>query len=185
MDSAAFQARMGNYRNLVNDKLNQVAAKVSPASFYEPVRYVLASGGKRIRPILVILSCQAVGGTKESCMDAAAAVEILHNFTLVHDDIMDHDDLRRSRETVHKKWDEATAILAGDGLVAMAYHYLLKSNTNHIKEITEIFTNGIIDLCEGQALDKEFERRIDIDLDQYHVMIEKKTARLRWNNFPG
>ena len=178
MDSNAFQARMLSYRNLVNGRLNHVVTKKIPVSFYEPVQYVLASGGKRIRPILVILSCKAVGGNKESCLDAAVAVEILHNFTLVHDDIMDNDDLRRSRKTVHKKWDEATAILAGDGLVAMAYHYLLKSKTDHIKEITEIFTEGIIDLCEGQALDKEFERRVDISLDQYRVMIEKKTARL-------
>lgn len=174
----SFEARMDNYRKLVNDRLNQVVVKQSPVSFYDPVRYVLEGGGKRIRPILVILACKAVGGNEDDCLEAAVAVEILHNFTLVHDDIMDNDDLRRSRETVHKKWDEATAILAGDGLVALAYHYLLKTKTVEITEIANIFTTGIIDLCEGQALDKEFERRFDIDLDQYLLMIEKKTARL-------
>jgi len=178
MDGNAFKSRMFNYRNLVNEKLNQVVTRNIPASFYEPVQYVLEAGGKRIRPILVILACKSVGGNLEDCLDAAVAVEILHNFTLVHDDIMDNDDLRRSRQTVHKKWDEATAILAGDGLVALAYHYLLKSKTDHIKEIAEIFTAGIIELCEGQALDKEFERQLDIDLNQYLIMIEKKTARL-------
>ncbi len=178
MVSKSFEARMDNYRKLVNDRLNQVVVKQSPVSFYDPVRYVLEGGGKRVRPILVILACKAVGGNEDDCLDAAVAVEILHNFTLVHDDIMDNDDLRRSRETVHKKWDEATAILAGDGLVALAYHYLLKTKTNEITEIANIFTTGIIDLCEGQALDKEFERRFDIDLDQYLLMIEKKTARL-------
>lgn len=178
MDRDAFQTRMLNYRNFVNERLNQVVTKKTPVSFYEPVRYVLEAGGKRIRPILLLLSCKAVGGNQEDCLDAAVAVEILHNFTLVHDDIMDQDDLRRSRQTVHKKWDEATAILAGDGLVALAYHYLLKTKTDHIKEIAEIFTNGIIDLCEGQALDKEFERQVDIDLNQYLIMIEKKTVRL-------
>lgn len=178
MDRKSFKARMDGYRELINKRLNQVVTKQSPTSFYEPVRYVLEGDGKRIRPILVILSCKAVGGNEDDCFNAAVAVEILHNFTLVHDDIMDNDDLRRSRETVHKKWDEATAILAGDGLVALAYHYLLKTKTDKIKEIADIFTTGIIDLCEGQALDKEFERRFDIDLDQYMLMIEKKTARL-------
>jgi geranylgeranyl diphosphate synthase type II len=174
----SFEARMENYRKLVNDRLNQVVVKQSPVSFYDPVRYVLEGGGKRIRPILVILACKAVGGNENDCLNAAVAVEILHNFTLVHDDIMDNDDLRRSRETVHKKWDEATAILAGDGLVALAYHYLLKTKTDEITEIANIFTTGIIDLCEGQALDKEFEQRLDIDFNHYLLMIEKKTARL-------
>ncbi|UCE07711.1 MAG: polyprenyl synthetase family protein [bacterium] len=174
----SFKDRIDNYRNIINDRLNHVVIKDSPVSFYEPVRYILEGGGKRIRPILVILACKAVGGKQDDCLDAAVAVEILHNFTLVHDDIMDNDDLRRSRQTVHKKWDEATAILAGDGLVALAYHYLLKTNSQHIKEIAEIFTAGIVDLCEGQALDKEFESRYDIDLNQYMSMIEKKTARL-------
>lgn len=178
MDMKSFKARVDNYRELINERLDQVVVKTSPASFYEPVRYVLDGGGKRIRPILVVLACKAVGGNQDMCLDAAVAVEILHNFTLVHDDIMDKDDLRRSRETVHKKWDEATAILAGDGLVALAYHYLLKTKIDEITEIANIFTTGIIDLCEGQALDKEFEGRFDIDLDQYMLMIEKKTARL-------
>lgn len=178
MDLAAFGARIDNYRELINDRLNRVVDKQAPISFYEPVRYVLEAGGKRIRPILVILACKAVGGDQDNCLDAAVAIEILHNFTLVHDDIMDKDDLRRSRETVHKKWDEATAILAGDGLVALAYHYLLKTKTDKISEIANIFTTGIIDLCEGQALDKEFEQRFDLNLEQYMLMIEKKTARL-------
>jgi geranylgeranyl diphosphate synthase type II len=169
MDMKSFKDRIDNYREIINDRLNQVVVKESPVSFYDPVRYILEGGGKRIRPILVILACKAVGGNEEDCLEAAVGVEILHNFTLVHDDIMDNDDLRRSR---------ATAILAGDGLVALAYHYLLKSKTDQIREIAAIFTAGIIDLCEGQALDKEFERRFDIDLDQYMLMIEKKTARL-------
>lgn len=178
MDLMSFKARIDNYRDAINDRLNQAVDKQIPVSFYGPVRYVLEGGGKRIRPILVILACKAAGGNQDDCLDAAVAVEILHNFTLVHDDIMDNDDLRRSRETVHKKWDEATAILAGDGLVALAYHYLLKTKTTEITAIANIFTTGIIDLCEGQALDKEFEGRFDIDLDQYMLMVEKKTARL-------
>jgi len=173
-----FEQRMIAYRDLINDRLKQVVTRKTPVSFYEPVHYILEGEGKRIRPILVILACQAVGGNEDDCLDAAIAIEILHNFTLVHDDIMDRDDLRRGRQTVHKKWDEATAILVGDGLVALAYHYLLKSKTDRIREISDIFTTGIIDLCEGQALDKEFENSFDIDLNQYMTMVEMKTARL-------
>ncbi len=173
-----FEDRISYYRNLINEKLNQVAEKNKPFSFYEPVRYILKAGGKRIRPILVILACKSVGGKIEACLNSAVAIELLHNFTLVHDDIMDQDDLRRGRLTVHKKWDEATAILAGDGLVALAYQNLLKTESNKIREISKIFTNGIIELCEGQALDKEFEEEFEIDLAQYISMIEKKTALL-------
>ena len=173
-----FKKRINRYRDLIDRGLSQIAPQPYPALFYEPVRYILRSQGKRIRPILVLLSCQAVGGGIDKCLNAALAIELLHNFTLVHDDIMDQDDLRRGRVTVHKKWDEATAILAGDGLVALAYEYLLKTESDKIQEISQIFTSGIIDLCEGQAFDKEFESRDDIRLDQYLDMIEKKTARL-------
>lgn len=173
-----FESRMQYYRDLVQERLKQVATKQQPRSFYEPVKYIMDSEGKRIRPILLLLACQAVGGNVSNALDASLAVEILHNFTLVHDDIMDQDDLRRGRPTVHKKWDEATAILVGDGLVGLAYQYLLNSKSNRIQEIATIFTQGIIELCEGQALDKEFESRLDINLDEYLVMIEKKTARL-------
>jgi geranylgeranyl diphosphate synthase type II len=173
-----FEDRIQNYRHIINEKLNQVVNKTVPVSFYEPVQYLLEGGGKRIRPILVIMACRSVGGEIADCLDAAVAIELLHNFTLAHDDIMDHDDLRRGKVTVHKKWDEATAILAGDGLVALAYHYLLQTKSNDIRELCKIFTDGIIQLCEGQALDKEFENQFDIDLPQYISMIEKKTARL-------
>jgi len=173
-----FKQRFANYRNLINQQLEKVARKKLPVSFYEPVRYVLQTEGKRIRPILLILACEAAGGHVEDCLDAAIAVELLHNFTLVHDDIMDQDDLRRGKETVHKKWDEATAILTGDGLVALSYLHLLLTKSERIQQIARIFTEGIIDLCEGQALDKEFENQNHISVEQYLEMIEKKTARL-------
>jgi len=173
-----FFTRINQYREQINHKLAAVSNKTTPESFYAPVHYVMSAGGKRIRPILVLLSCEAVGGRAEQSLNAALAIEILHNFTLVHDDIMDHDDMRRGRQTVHEKWDEATAILVGDGLVGLAYSYLLKTNSAQIKDICDIFTSGIIELCEGQALDKEFENRFDIDLSRYMEMIEKKTAIL-------
>ena len=173
-----FKDRLNFYTTLINQKLDQAVKKNVPASFYSPVRYLLDGSGKRIRPILVILACKSVGGEVNKCLNSAVAIELVHNFTLVHDDIMDQDDLRRGKETVHKKWDEATAILAGDGLVALAYQYLLKTESEEIREIGEIFTNGIIELCEGQAFDKEFEKEFEIDLTQYMSMIKKKTALL-------
>lgn len=165
-------------QKLINEELKQCFPAHSPAILYEPIRYVLESGGKRIRPVLVVLSCQAVNGTIESCLDAAVAVELLHNFTLVHDDIMDNDDARRGRPTVHKKWDVPVALLAGDGLLAAAYQALFRTRTPRIQEVAQIFTDGLIEICEGQALDREFESRQDVALEEYLVMIRKKTAAL-------
>jgi geranylgeranyl diphosphate synthase type II len=149
-----------------------------PASLYEPMAYILKAGGKRVRPILVILSCQSVGGGFEECLEAALAVEFLHSFTLIHDDIMDHDDLRRGVPTVHKKWDEATAILAGDGLVSLAFSTLVRQSSAKLPRIVQIFTDGLLAVCEGQALDKAFEVQDSVSLKAYREMIVLKTARL-------
>jgi len=140
--------------------------------------YPIEAGGKRIRPLMLALSCQAVGGSLEDCLDAALAVELLHTFTLVHDDIMDHDELRRGRPTVHVKWNESTAILAGDGLVTLAFQCLSRTEHPKLQQILQIFTNGLLELCEGQALDKTFEGEDSVALDDYLEMIDKKTARL-------
>jgi len=149
-----------------------------PQSLYQPMRHPLQSGGKRIRPLLLLLSAEAVGGDTEVCMNAAVAIELLHSFTLVHDDIMDHDDMRRGQPTVHVQWDEPTAILAGDGLVTMAYQSLLKTEHSEIISVLKRFTEGLLVLCEGQALDKAFEQRASVDMDEYLTMIHKKTAKL-------
>lgn len=138
----------------------------------------LRSGGKRIRPLLLLLSAEMVGGDATQCLDAAIAVELLHTFTLVHDDIMDHDDIRRGQPTIHKKWDEPTAILAGDGLVTLAYQSLLQTVHPQLIPVMQRFTDGLLVLCEGQALDKAFEKRDSIHLNEYLDMIYKKTAKL-------
>ncbi|MBU0518862.1 polyprenyl synthetase family protein [bacterium] len=151
---------------------------VEPGSLYEPINYFLGIGGKRLRPILMLLSAQAAGGVNEDALDAAVAIELLHNFTLVHDDIMDHDHLRRGHATVHVKWDESVAILAGDGLIGLAYRLLMKVPNQHLTCVCRIFTEGVIEVCEGQALDKEFEERVDVSLSDYFSMIAKKTGRL-------
>lgn len=178
------------YRGLIDKQLSEFLKKQTelsryskksdkyPYSLYDPLNYVMSGGGKRIRPILVLLSCEAFGGRAENAVHAAIAVEILHNFTLVHDDIMDNASTRRGRETVHKKWDVNSAILVGDELIGLSYRSLLQTETGNITGVVKAFTDGVIEVCEGQALDKEFELSAGVSLDDYIVMIKKKTAQL-------
>jgi geranylgeranyl diphosphate synthase, type II len=158
------------YQNVLKDK--------KPASLYEPCDYIVQSGGKRLRPFLVLLSAKAVGARTGSVLNAAIAVELFHNFTLVHDDIMDNADKRRNRQTLHIKYDVNTAILAGDNLLAIAYKNLLKDSKRYGTSAVEDFTTGLIEVCEGQSLDKDFEIRKKVSLDEYIIMIQKKTAAL-------
>ncbi len=173
-----FKEKYGFYKNLIEEKLLTFTAKVSPAGIYEPMKYILDGGGKRIRPMLLILCCEAAGGKAEDALNAATGIEILHNFTLVHDDIMDNADSRRGRETIHKKWDSNTAILAGDGLLGYAYKSMLKTKSPNIQQIANSFTEAIIEVCEGQSYDKEFETRKHVKIDDYIMMIDKKTSEL-------
>lgn len=149
-----------------------------PRSLYEPCEYAIKDGGKRIRPFLVLISAKAVGGNFSQVYNAALAVELLHNFTLVHDDIMDNSEMRRGKLAVHAKYDISTAILTGDNLIALAYESLLKDCLKNVNKILSTFTNGIIEVCEGQSLDKDFELRDDVTIDEYKIMIYKKTAAL-------
>ncbi len=166
------------YRAQVEQRLRSLVIKKNPVTVYDPIRYVLSSGGKRVRAVLTLLSCSAVGGTILQALDAAAAIEILHNFTLVHDDVMDNADMRRSRMTVHKKWDTNVAILSGDEMIAYAYRSLLKTKTSRLPQVLDVFTDAFVQVCEGQGLDKEFESRSGVILDDYMLMIGKKTARV-------
>lgn len=149
-----------------------------PASLYEPASYILESSGKRLRPLLVLLSAKAVGGELNKFYNAALSVEMLHNFTLVHDDIMDNADLRRGNLTIHKKYSLNTAILTGDILAAVAYEFLLKDCKINARQALQSFTKGLVEVCEGQSLDTEFETRKQVTLPEYINMIEKKTAAL-------
>lgn len=164
------------------DKIEKLLSKLiknrKPKSLYEPCEYLLNGGGKRLRPFLVLVSAKASGGKFKDVYNAAIGIEVLHNFTLAHDDIMDNSDLRRGRLTLHKKYDTNTAILAGDNLIAIAYESLLKDCKTNIKEIVQTFTQGIIEVCEGQSLDKEFETRNNVTINEYKKMIYKKTAAL-------
>lgn len=165
-------------RLIIDKKLANALKKRKPESLYGPSSYILESSGKRLRPILVILSAMAVGAKPKKVYNAALSVEMLHNFTLVHDDIMDNADLRRGNLTLHKKYNLNTAILAGDSLLAVAYEYLLKDCDINARYVLSSFTTGLVEVCEGQSLDTEFERRANVSLDEYIIMITKKTAAL-------
>jgi geranylgeranyl diphosphate synthase type II len=162
----------------IESKLTAYFKGKNPESLYKPSKYVLEGGGKRIRPFLVLTSAKAVGGEFKQVYNAALAVELLHNFTLVHDDIMDNSEMRRGRPTLHIKYDQNTAILAGDILVTLSYESLLKDCKENSVKILQTFTHGIIEVCEGQSLDKEFELRSDVTINEYKEMIYKKTAAL-------
>ena len=162
----------------VEKTFSNIYSKKKPHSLYEPINYILRGGGKRIRPFLVAGAAKSAGSYPKNVYNASLAVEILHNFTLVHDDIMDNADKRRGRDTLHIRNNMDTAILAGDIMTALAYESLLRDCGNNAHKVVSIFTNGIIEVCEGQALDKEFETRNNVSLKEYKVMIYKKTAAL-------
>ncbi|MBC8125482.1 MAG: polyprenyl synthetase family protein [Candidatus Kapabacteria bacterium] len=169
------------YLNDVEEALqNALNEFTEPAWLYDPVRYLFSSGGKRIRPLLTLLACESVGGSRDAAFPAAVAVELLHNFTLVHDDIMDSSLKRRGRDTVHVKWDQNAAILAGDVMMGMAMRLLMRSAHYAPKplDVIDAFSTGLIEVCDGQALDLAFMERDDVTPEEYFTMIEKKTARL-------
>ena len=149
-----------------------------PALLYDPAKYILASGGKRLRPILLLLTARSLGASVSEAMPAALSVEVFHNFTLMHDDIMDHADTRRGRTTVHVKWDDATAILSGDYLMALSYQLLSRLPAQQLPMVLESYHKMVRALCEGQAMDKAFETRKDVTLDEYFKMIQGKTGAL-------
>ena len=164
-------------RKEVNRDLKRLPIPKRPVYLYEPIRFALRGNGKRFRPILVHLAGRANNADPDSLMKIALAVELLHNFTLVHDDIMDNDDMRHGQAAIHSKWDESTAILAGDGINAIA-QILLSGIPDRSNAICRFFNQATLEVCEGQALDKEFENDLSITQDQYLEMIEKKTGSL-------
>lgn len=165
-------------RAWVEQALSRSIPEAHPAGLYEPARYVMEAGGKRLRPLLVLLAAEAHGARPEEALPAAVAVEVFHNFTLVHDDIMDHSDSRRGRPSVHVRWDEPTAILVGDLLMGVAYEHLARLPSPVLGRAFASFSRCVARLCEGQVLDMEFERRKAVALAEYVDMIERKTGAL-------
>ncbi len=149
-----------------------------PNNLYEPVQYILGLGGKRMRPILTLMTAEAFGGKIENAMDAALAVEMFHNFSLVHDDIMDDAPLRRGKATVHEKWDVNTGILSGDAMLILSYQFFENYPAETYFELTKLFSKTALEVCEGQQYDVDFETRDDVTIPEYLKMIEYKTSVL-------
>lgn len=176
--SKSFYKHFKSIQKIIDGKLSREIRKKFPPNLYKPIHYALNLKGKRLRPVLLILAGEAAGGMKNNCFDAALAIEMLHSFTLVHDDIMDDDEYRRGKLTIHTKWDNNVAILAGDALIALAYQALHRTSSPHLSQITQIFSQGILEVCEGQSLDKDFESLKNVSLRQYIRMIGLKTGAL-------
>ena len=163
---------------MVNDFLANLPYNRKPLSLYEPVKYVLSLGGKRIRPVLMLLGYNLFKNDPEKILMNAIALETYHNYTLLHDDLMDNADLRRGHETVHKKWDANTAILSGDSMLVLAYERMAQCDNQHLAKVMKLFTTTALEIGEGQQYDMEFENRNDVKEEEYIEMIRLKTSVL-------
>ena len=163
---------------LVNNCLERMPYDRQPKSLYEPIQYVLSMGGKRIRPVLMLLSYNLFRDDPESILMPACALETYHNYTLLHDDLMDNADVRRGHATVHKKWDANKAILSGDSMLVLAYERMAKCRPEKLSEVLAIFTETALQIGEGQEYDMTFEQRTDVCEEEYIEMIRLKTSVL-------
>ncbi|MFZ0491294.1 MAG: polyprenyl synthetase family protein [Salegentibacter sp.] len=166
------------YREVFSEYLESSVKVKQPENLYEPMKYILDLGGKRLRPVLVLMAAEIFDAGHEEALDAALAIEIFHNFSLVHDDIMDDAPLRRGRETVHERWDLNTGILSGDAMLIMAYQLFEKYEGETFRELAKLFSKTAMQVCEGQQYDMDFETREDVTIEDYLKMIEYKTAVL-------
>lgn len=164
--------------NMVNDFLANLTYERKPYSLYEPIRYVLSMGGKRIRPTLMLMSYNLYCDDPEKILMNAIALETYHNYTLLHDDLMDNADMRRGKLTVHKKWDANTAILSGDSMLVLAYERMAQCDAKHLQSVLHLFTETALEIGEGQQYDMEFETRDDVREEEYIEMIRLKTSVL-------
>lgn len=165
-------------QDLVNKAINNTQYTEKPAELYEPISYLMQLGGKRMRPVLVLVSTELFGGQVSKALDAAIGIEIFHNFTLMHDDIMDKAPIRRGKPTVHIKWNESAAILSGDVMFVEAYKLMIKVDDSILRDVLAIFSETASGVCQGQQSDMNFESREDVSLAEYLEMIRQKTAVL-------
>jgi geranylgeranyl diphosphate synthase type II len=165
-------------RILFQEQLDSFTINGEPVSLYDPIRYTLSLGGKRIRPVLALMTGSIFTDNIQAIFPAALALEIFHNFTLLHDDIMDNSIVRRNKPTVHIKWNSSTAILSGDAMLILAFQIIQKSDPNSLPRVMDVFTKTALEVCEGQQFDMEFEKRMDVSEKEYIKMIELKTAVL-------
>ena len=164
--------------SIVNSEVEQINWKREPFGLYEPIEYILSLGGKRLRPAITLMACNLYSDEVMKALKPAIGLEIFHNFTLLHDDIMDRADMRRGKPTVHRVWNDNTAILSGDVMQIEAYKWIAEAPENQLKIVLDLFSKTASEICEGQQLDMEFEQRSDVTADQYIEMIRLKTAVL-------
>ena len=173
-------------QQLVISQIEKEALQIGqtqPLNLYQPIEYTLSMGGKRLRPVMLLIACNLFAGDLKQALPAAIAVEVFHNFTLLHDDIMDHAEIRRNKQAVHKRYNENVAILSGDAMSIMAYQYLLKTESSAIQKVTRLFSQTAMEVCEGQQYDMDFEDRLDVSIADYLEMIRLKTAVLIAGSF--
>jgi geranylgeranyl diphosphate synthase type II len=172
---------MLNYQEsllLIEEKISEFSYSSKSSKLYDPIKYILSLGGKRLRPCLAIISHNLFCDDLDNIIHPALGLEIFHNFTLLHDDIMDKAQLRRNNPTVHVKWNENAAILSGDAMMIMAYNLIIKTDKELFYQVFNIFNKTALEVCEGQQLDMNFENQDDVNVEQYIEMIRLKTAVL-------
>lgn len=169
---------LSHYQELISDYFTELHLNKEPKNLYEPIEYILHLGGKRMRPILTLMATEVFDVDCKKALAAATAIEVFHNFSLVHDDIMDDAPLRRGNETVHEKWDINTGILSGDAMLILAYQHFEEYEPKIFRELAKLFSKTALEVCEGQQYDVDFETREDVTIPEYLKMIEYKTAVL-------
>ncbi len=169
---------IATYQQQIEDALRDKKYGSNPKELYEPISYIMSLGGKRLRPVLVMIATDIFGGDTSKAIHPALAIELFHNFTLVHDDLMDKAPLRRNQPTVHKKWNDNIAILSGDAMMVRAYQELCLADAAMLPQLLEIFSDTAVKVCEGQQYDMNYESMTKVSIQQYIKMIELKTAVL-------
>lgn len=169
---------ISDYQGLVSKHFESLSFQKQPDNLYDPIRYILSLGGKRLRPVLTLMAAEIFDIDCQKAMAAATAVEVFHNFSLIHDDIMDDAPLRRGNETVHEKWNVNTGILSGDAMLILAYQFFEAYEPKVFRDLAKLFSKTALEVCEGQQYDIDFETREDVTVAEYLKMIEYKTAVL-------
>ena len=166
------------YQEKMSDHFSQIVAHKEPKNLYEPIQYILSLGGKRMRPVLTLMASEVFNTPCDKALPAATAIEVFHNFSLIHDDIMDDAPLRRGHQTVHEKWNLNTGILSGDAMLILAYQFFESYPPETFQKLAKLFSKTALEVCEGQQYDVDFELRNDVTIPEYLKMIEYKTAVL-------
>lgn len=167
-----------DYLDLVNQEIAAIPYPEQPEQLYAPIHYTMSQPGKRLRPVLALMACEAAGGDIAKAIKPAVGLELFHNFTLLHDDVMDRADVRRGEPTVHRKWNDNVAILSGDAMLTLATQYMCSVPAKHLPQVMELFNRTAMEIYEGQQWDMDFENRHDVKQDEYVEMIRLKTSVL-------